>query len=82
MKREEAPGRQEGPGRGRDVGEDRNPHPSGIWEGDSELGPARTARTGVRRLPRGACPWLRAGLPGVSQQPLQPPKMFRTQRPW
>lgn len=60
MRREEAPGRQDGPGWGRGRGEDRNWHPSGIREGGSEQGPARTACTGVLRLPRGACPWLRA----------------------
>lgn len=42
------------------MGEDRNPHPPGILKGGSEQGPARTARTGVQRLPREAGPWLRA----------------------
>lgn len=32
-------------------------HPSGIAAGGSEPGPARTARTGVRSLLRGAGPW-------------------------
>lgn len=56
----EAPAGGTIPGRGRDLGEDRNRHPSGIREGGSEQGPARTARTGVQRLQCRAGPWLRA----------------------